>query len=504
MRIGPGVEQVSTGLDALAAADVVTLDDATLREQLLALATLTNRLRAEVVRRVDVFDRRGLAEPDGFRTTKAWLRAFTRVPPTVANRLVKAARLLRRLPKLAAATQAGDVCPEQVQQVVRLADRVTVEQVAEVEPILADAAAVLDPARFATVCQRVLAHVDPDGPDPGRAFEQRNLSVTAADGMVLVRGQLDPEGGAALTTALDALMTPPGEGDERTAGQRRADALVELARRQLTAGSLPSVGGQRPQIGVLLHPQALSPATLQRLADVHQAEAAGAQLRRFLTEPAPAAETDWTRPGVAVDPDDLPTRAGGRTRQAMLAELLDQPPAEAPAGADPPRAGPAPPPAGTPSWDQAGWADPPWLSWVGPIHPAVAQRIACDADIWRIILDPATGMPLDVGRGYRLVPHWIRRALHARDRGCRWPGCDVPAEWSDAHHRQPWAEGGRTNVTDCILLCRHHHCLVHEGGWTIDLDLRTGKVHITRPEGIPYLVPRASSASWNGPTTQAA
>jgi Domain of unknown function (DUF222) len=437
-----------------------------------------------------VFDRRGLAEPDGFRTTKTWLQAFAQMPATVAHRLVKAARLLRRLPKLAAATQTGEVCPEQVQQVARLADQLSVEQIVEVEPVLADAAVALDPAGFATVCQRVLAHADPDGPDPGRAFAQRSLSVTPAGGVVLVRGQLDPEGGAALATALDAVMTPPSEGDERTAGQRRADALVELARRPLATGSLPTIGGQRPQVGVLLHPQALSPATLKRLAEVHRADTAGARLRQFLTTPAPAGGADWTRPGVTVDRDDLPTRAGGRTRAAMPAERLDQPAAAAAlAGADPPRAGPA----------QA-----PWLDWVGAIHPAVAQRIACDADIWRVIMDPETGMPLDVGRAYRLVPYWIRRALHVRDRGCRWPGCHVPSQWTDAHHRQPWAEGGQTRVEDCLLLCRWHHGLVHEGGWGIDLDTSTGQVHITRPDGIPYLIPHARSASWNGPTTQAA
>ena len=152
-----------------------------------------------------------------------------------------------------------------------------------------------------------------------------------------------------------------------------------------------------------------------------------------------------------------------------------------------------------------GWADPPWLDWFGAIPPAVAQRIACDADIWRIILDPTTGQPLDVGRSHRLVPHWIRRALHARDRGCRWPGCTTPPQWCDAHHRHPWADGGRTSVEDCILLCRWHHSRVHEAGWSIHLNHHTGEVHITRPDGSPYQTPAASrSRPWNGPTTQAA
>lgn len=356
------------------------------------------------------------------------------------------------------------------------------------------------------MCERVRAHVDPDGPDPAKAFDQRTLSVTPVQGAVLVRGQLDPEGGAALITALDAVMTTPGDGDGRTAGQRRADALVELARRPLTAGSLSSVGGQRPQVGVLLHPQALSPDTLRKLAEAHQVDAAGGRLRQFLT--GPAAGPDRVCSDV-VGNDDLPVQAASHSREAILANPLDRrhrTPAEP--------ATDRPSPGEDPGWSQPGWADPPWLNWVGPIPPAVAQRIACDADIWRILLDPTTGQPLDVGRAYRLVPYWIRRALHARDRGCRWPGCDVPSEWTDAHHRQPWAEGGETSVTDCILLCRHHHGLVHEGGWSIDFEVETGRVHITRPEGIPYLIPRSgtrrsgtarsSSASWTGPTSQAA
>jgi hypothetical protein len=154
-------------------------------------------------------------------------------------------------------------------------------------------------------------------------------------------------------------------------------------------------------------------------------------------------------------------------------------------------------------WDRPGWADPPWLSWVGAVRPEVAQRIACDADIWRIILDPATGMPLDVGRGHRLVPHWIRRALHARDRGCRWPGCATPAEWTDAHHLDPWADGGKTSVRRCLLLCRHHHGLAHEGGWAIELHPGTGEVTVTRPGGIPYLDPGTRPTSWNGSATRA-
>lgn len=500
---GSAVSQVTAGLDALAAVDVVALDDQALREELLALLAVANRAQAELVRRVDTFDRRGLSEPDGFRTAKAWLHAFGRISAQAAHRSVKAARLLRQLPKLATAAQSGDIPSEHLQQVSRLADQVGGERVADVEPTLADAARVLDLPQFATVCARVQAHLDPDGSGPAGDPDRRALTLSPVHGQLVLRGQLDPEGGAAVTTALDALMTPPADGDDRSPAQRRADALVELARRQLTAGTLPTAGGQRPQVGVLLHPQALSPHTLAALAEQHRNDAAGQRLRELADDPDPwAHRIDWTRPGVPIDPHDQAT-ALGRTSPDPADPHPPAPPAPAPPAPGQQTRPPPPPPRAAAAWSRPGWADPPWLNWIGPIPPTIAQRIACDADIWRIILDPTTGTPLDVGRGHRLVPHWIRRALHARDRGCRWPGCPTPAEWTDAHHLDPWADGGETSAARCLLLCRYHHTRVHEGGWGIDLDPATGEAHLTRPGGAPYHLPRTRSTAWNGPCTMA-
>jgi hypothetical protein len=144
---------------------------------------------------------------------------------------------------------------------------------------------------------------------------------------------------------------------------------------------------------------------------------------------------------------------------------------------------------------------PAWLDWFGEVPAALAQRLACDANAWRIVLDPATGLPLDVGRAHRLVPPWIRRALHARDRGCRWPGCEAPTDWCDAHHHdKPWYLGGETNVDELMLLCRWHHVKVHEGQWRIELDRITGEVHVYRPDGRPYEL--GPSRPWTGPASR--
>jgi hypothetical protein len=116
------------------------------------------------------------------------------------------------------------------------------------------------------------------------------------------------------------------------------------------------------------------------------------------------------------------------------------------------------------------------------------------------VLDPTTGLPLDVGRAHRLVPYWIRRALYARDRGCRWPGCTTPAPWCDAHHLQHWHDGGVTRVEDLLSMCRYHHVQVHEGGWTIRLDPTTGQVHVTRPDGSAHDI--GPSKPWTTPITK--
>jgi hypothetical protein len=142
--------------------------------------------------------------------------------------------------------------------------------------------------------------------------------------------------------------------------------------------------------------------------------------------------------------------------------------------------------------------DRPWLTWIGEVTPELAQRLACDSIVWRVVLDPATGLPSDVGRKHRIVPPWIRRALHARDRTCRWPGCDTPADWTDAHHEIPWHAGGTTAMENIISLCRYHHGLVHEGRWTLCHDRTTGEVHVARPDGTPYEL--GPSRPWTSPS----
>jgi hypothetical protein len=100
----------------------------------------------------------------------------------------------------------------------------------------------------------------------------------------------------------------------------------------------------------------------------------------------------------------------------------------------------------------------------GPhVTAETSRRIACDCSK-SVITEDESGEPLNIGRRSRTIPPPMRRALKARDGGCRFPGC-TNHKFVDGHHIEHWADGGETSLDNLVLLCRHHHHLVHEGGF---------------------------------------
>ncbi len=114
-----------------------------------------------------------------------------------------------------------------------------------------------------------------------------------------------------------------------------------------------------------------------------------------------------------------------------------------------------------------------------PVSSTAVERVACDSTINRVLLD-AESLVIDVGRTKRVVNGARRRALNARDGGCRWPGCDRPASKSAAHHLVHWVKGGATDLDNLVLLCHRHHWLVHEGGWQL-IKLEDGSLRTIPP-----------------------
>jgi hypothetical protein len=223
-----------------------------------------------------------------------------------------------------------------------------------------------------------------------RRFARRRLFVSPVlDGMVRVDGDLDPETGSVLMTALSAVCDADARmrevADERTPAQRRADALGEICRQWLDSAARPVVVGERPHVVVTMELE-----TLER-------------------------------------------RAGRRCE----------------------------------------------LDGTGVIDGESARRLACDANVTRLIVDAASE-PLDVGRTTKVVSTALRRAVIARDGGCRFPGCERPPGWCDAHHVRHWADGGETALANLVLLCRPHHRLVHRG---FGVEMQDGRPRFSRADG---------------------
>ncbi len=127
-----------------------------------------------------------------------------------------------------------------------------------------------------------------------------------------------------------------------------------------------------------------------------------------------------------------------------------------------------------------------------PISTRTLERIACDSTISRVLL--ADSMVIDVGRATRVVSAPTRRALRARDHGCRWPGCDRKVDWSTPHHIVAWSRGGPTHLSNLVLLCHFHHRLVHEGGWQV---VQVGReLRFVPPDRVVFRRARAPGMRW--------
>src|SRR5829696_3400687 len=371
----------------LAGVDPVRLPPAELADRVAELRALIDGLEGLWSRLVRALDGSGAIESG----TSSWLRSTCRLSAAGARSRVALARRLADHPLVDEALAGGEISVDHARLVTtalsELAAAAGAELAAATEAPLVAAARRCDPARL----RREIAHARHAlAPEAAAArdeqlFQQRFLRVaTTFDGAVVVDGVLPPEGGEALFTALTSLAAPAGPDDVRSAGQRRADALVELCHRALDGSTLPAVAGERPHLTVLVPVTAL---------------------------PAPAAST------VAAS-----AAAPGRTG-AAAGPTTDRASGE-PTGPTR-RHRPESEPAGEGVGALVGGE----TIWGAVLGPATVRRLACDASLTRVVLGPAS-QPLDVGRRTRVVPPALRTALVARDRGCVHPGCGRPPPWA--------------------------------------------------------------------------
>jgi hypothetical protein len=380
------------------------LPETRVAEDLDELRRAADAIELEHLRRVAELDRRGAWARDGYLSTAAWLADRHRIGWGTAKAQVRLARDLERMPGVRGALEGGEVSLASA-RVLAEAHRVDPEGFADAEDAFVEAArrhTIAELGRVASRWRERRLAARAGDPDEGlRARRGLYASVTFG-GMVRVDGDLDPETGETLMTALGAVLDHEArtrtEEDARTPAQRRADALGEICRGWLDRGDRPTVAGERPHVTVTV---------------------------------------------------DLPTLRDGRGEVGRAVDAA-----------------------------LAGGAE---FAHTGAVAPPVARRLACDASVARVVLS-GSSEPLDVGRRTPVVPPAMRRAVVVRDRGCRFPGCDRPQGWCDAHHVRHWADGGPTSLANLVLLCRRHHRLVHaRGGFTLALE--GGRAVFRRPDG---------------------
>ena len=226
--------------------------------ELREVADWTEAFSAEVIRR---FEKSGAWAQDGATDMIAWLKSNGRLSGGAALERVSVARQLEKLPETADAFLRGDLGYGHVAIMTRTAERVGTSTFKKEEASLLQAAQTMDPGKFAVEAKKFEIRVDEAAAlaESNRAYSRRYLHLSdVKDGLVHLDGLLDAEGGAVVKTALDALMPPPKHDDDRTAGQRRADALVDLARHSMSGSKLGSTGGMRPHLVITASVEALA------------------------------------------------------------------------------------------------------------------------------------------------------------------------------------------------------------------------------------------------------
>ena len=407
----------------------------------------------------------------GFATCAHWLSWRTGLALGASREHVRVGRALGELPRLSEAMRRGRISYSKVRALTRVATPANEEELLA----FAEAGTATHVERLVRAWRRVDRIEERE--QEALRHASRYLSLwTDEDGMVVVRGRLDPEAGAALIKAVEAgcdvLYDEEREKETASqdgvpASQRRADALGRVAEAALAGGLDKGTRGDRYQVVVHVDAPVLAEEDVP----------AGTRCGGAQPPAGPVLESDRDVPaGTRSGPE---ASAAANPANSVLPSRGDVP---AGTSADrPPRESGVP--AGTSGPDSR----PGQSAFENGAHvPAgTSRRIACDASKVVMTHDSA-GNILDLGRKTRIISPALRRALEHRDRGCRFPGCGVG--FCDAHHVRHWARGGETRLDNLVLLCRKHHRALHEEGYRLERGSERGsdgEFRFLRPDGRP-------------------
>jgi hypothetical protein len=436
---------VDDALGQLGSANLWSMSESDLLDLRIDLEATRARLESATLAVTREVDGRGAATATGAPSTAAWLRGRLRLHPGAAKAEVELARdLATGMTDTAAALAAGHISRDAAAAVAtglhRLPRGVDPAVRDQAQTYLVTQAREFDPAALARLGNHLIVALDPDGGpalerEEARQADRQYLTMShAADGSRPLRGQFGPEGGALLDAVLQSLSGPVPRADGSPDPRTPAQRRAEGFLELL--GHLVACGDDLPEHGG--EPVTL---TVTTTAD-------------YLTTLTPGTGT-----GTGADADQ------------WAAPGTDGPCSGRPAG-----------PAAT-------------LDDGTPLSPETTRRLGCDAWLVTAILN-TDGDVLDIGRMSRIVPRPIRRALVVRDGGCAFPGCGRPARWCHAHHIWFWADGGPTKLSNLVLLCGHHHRVVHHHGWDVDIG-PDGHPQFHPPPWIdPHQIPRPA---WRPP-----
>jgi hypothetical protein len=254
------VARLHETLDALLAHDLADLPAAQVTELVQQLVTAGHRLQAAQLDAVAALDASGVPAASRHRSTARWLAERTRLGAGPAAGMVHQARALHQhLPATRQALAEGQISAGHAGAVAQVVRLVGVQHAVAAEPVLLELARRADPSVVRRAAAHLHAVLDPDGAQAAldRVHGNRGVTLSVTQGRAYLHGVLDAESAEVLQTALLPLMAP-SPGDTRSAPQRRADALIDVARRALDAADLPVQGRQRPHLSVVVTAEALA------------------------------------------------------------------------------------------------------------------------------------------------------------------------------------------------------------------------------------------------------
>ncbi|MFL5796526.1 MAG: DUF222 domain-containing protein [Actinomycetota bacterium] len=251
-----------SALEEYRAAELRFFSDGQVEDDLSELRRAAGVIEAECARRVAEVERRQSFARDGYLSVTSWVEHRFQTTWSDAARQVRLARALEHMPATREALSEGEVSSIAVGQLVAARDAAP-EEFVRAENTLLEAARTLPVGQLKRAVEHWKEAVDSEAAarEAADRFDRRGLHISPTfEGMVLIDGNLDPETGQTVISAIRAKIDAgarSGVDDHRTLAQRRADALGEICMQSLGRSDRPAVGGERPHVTVTVDLEAL-------------------------------------------------------------------------------------------------------------------------------------------------------------------------------------------------------------------------------------------------------